>query len=61
VGRFVCFEHEDYIRRSLQLPRVAAPDSVRGDGGRAMQVETDEPEVIERVAALVVSKAEVVC
>jgi hypothetical protein len=28
---------------------------------RAMQVETDEPEVIERVAALDVSKAEVVC
>jgi hypothetical protein len=26
-----------------------------------MQVETDEPEVIERVAALDVSKAEVVC
>jgi hypothetical protein len=26
-----------------------------------MQVETDEPEVIERVAALDVGKAEVVC
>ena len=26
-----------------------------------MQVETDEPEIIERVAALDVSKAEVVC
>ena len=26
-----------------------------------MQVETDEPEVIERVAALDVSKSEVVC
>jgi transposase len=28
---------------------------------RAMQVETDEPEIIERVAALDVGKAEVVC
>ena len=26
-----------------------------------MQVETDEPEIIERVAALDVGKAEVVC
>ncbi len=25
VGRCVCFEHEDQIRRSLQLLRVAAP------------------------------------
>ncbi len=25
VGRYVCFEHEDQIRRSLQLLRVAAP------------------------------------
>ena len=28
---------------------------------RAMQVETDEPEIVERIAALDVGKAEVVC
>src|SRR4051812_49620637 len=28
---------------------------------RRMQVETDEPEIVERVAALDVGKAEVVC
>src|SRR4051795_8955439 len=33
----------------------------RGEEGRGMQVESDEPELIERVAALDVGKAEVVC
>jgi len=40
---------------------VAAQVPVEVTEARAMQVETDEPEVIERVAALDVSKAEVVC
>src|SRR3954447_14247048 len=43
----------------LQLPRVAA--SQRTEEARVMQVDTDEPEIIERVAALDVGKAEVVC
>src|SRR3954462_655973 len=33
----------------------------RGEEARVMQVESDEPELIERVAALDVGKAEVVC
>src|SRR5215210_1824522 len=33
----------------------------RGEEARGMQVESDEPELIERVAALDVGKAEVVC
>ncbi len=61
MGRFVCCEHEDQIRRSLQLPRVAAQVPFEATEARAMQVETDEPEVIERVAALDVGEAEVVC
>jgi hypothetical protein len=61
VGRYVCFEHEDWIRRSLQLLRVAALIRSEHAEARAMQVETDEPEIIERVAAVDVGKAEVVC
>jgi transposase len=58
----MCFEHEDQIRRFLQLPRVAASKSVlRRAEATAMQVDTDEGEIIERVAALDVGKAEVVC
>jgi hypothetical protein len=40
---------------------VAAQIRLRCAEAGAMQVETDEPEVIERVAALDVGKAEVVC
>src|SRR5438309_922196 len=53
--------------RGSDSPFPAAPTGVRPGvcfeqaEARAMQVETDEPEVIERVAALDVSKAEVVC
>jgi hypothetical protein len=41
----VRFEHEDQIRRSLQLLRMAA---FRGstEEARVVQVETDEPEII---------------
>src|SRR4029453_2189588 len=61
VGRCVCCEHEDQIHRSLQLPWVAASGWISGAEARAMQAETDEGEIIERVAALDVGKAEVVC
>src|SRR3954454_7602253 len=42
-------------------PTGGRPRSVRGAEARAMQVETDEPQVVERVAALDIGKAEVVC
>src|SRR5215213_9400972 len=62
VGRCVCCEHEDQIRRSPAASTGGRPRSVhRRAEARAMQVETDEGEIIERIAALDVGKAEVVC
>src|SRR3954469_1326948 len=45
----------------LQLLRVTACWWSRPVEVRAMQVETAEPEIIERVAALDVGKTEVMC
>jgi hypothetical protein len=48
--------HEDWIRRSPAAPAVGRRRE-RNEEARAMQVETDEPEIIERDAALDVGKA----
>jgi len=56
-GPLLCFEHEDWIRRSCSSHGVAAAKSVpRRAEARAMRVETGEPEIIERVAALDVGR-----
>src|SRR3954466_13809387 len=50
--------------RGSDSPFPAAPAGGRPTTGpevRAMRVDTDEPEIIERIAALDVAKAEVVC
>src|SRR3954466_1401600 len=52
---------------ATSVSRPASAHGLRKSGqrttreARAMQVETDEPEIIERVAALDIGKAEVVC
>ena len=56
VGLCVCFEHEDWIRRPPAAP-TGGRLQFRAEEARVMQVETGEPQIIERVAALDVGKA----
>ena len=55
------FEHEDQIRLSLRLLRTTGPLSVRRVEVGQVEVAQDDQEIIARVAALDVGKAEVVC
>ena len=52
---------EDQIRLSLQLLRTAGPLSVRRVEVGQVEVAQDDQEIIARVAALDIGKAEVVC
>src|SRR3954470_18410407 len=61
VLRAVACASSTRIRFAVPCSSCGWPPPQRDREARAMQVDTDEPEIIEGVAALDVGKAEVVC